>query len=180
MNIPRTALAAIVSMACMTAAQANIVNFSGNTGDGETFNRLVEQLDKLSAIGTAVGYDSYSFSVETTGTYTFLTTSDFDSFTFLYQGGFDASAPLSNILAGDDDLFGETTSGLFGELSAGTTYVLVITGFANHNFGLFNSTIGGPGNIVPTPAVPEPETAAMFALGLGVLEWARRRQAKAA
>lgn len=175
-----TALTAVVSMACANAVQASIVTFAGDTRDGATFNRLIEQLTDLSTIGTAVGYDTYSFNIDTTGTYTFLTTAEFDSFSFLYQGSFDPNAPLSNVVAGDDDLLGLTTSGFFGELTAGTPYVLVVTGYSNDSTGLFSSTIGGPGSIVPTPAVPEPETAAMFALGLGVLEWARRRQAQAA
>lgn len=181
MKIIKTALVAVFALACAAAAQANIVNFAGDTSAGPTFNRVVEQLTDLSAIGTDVAYDAYSFSVDTSGTYTFLTTAEFDSFTFLYQGGFDPNAPLSNALIGNDDLFGLTTSGLFGDLAAGTTYVFVVTGYANGNSGLFSSVIGGPGTITATPtaSVPEAQTSALLALGLGALGLARRRRVRA-
>ena len=50
-------------------------------------------------------------------------------------------------------------------LSTGTAYYLVTTGFDNDDAGRFLNIVRGPGDILPV--VPEPETYAMLAMGLG-------------
>ena len=87
-------------------AQAGIVTFAGTTVGGPTFNRPLEDLSGLSAVGTAVAYDSHIFSVDTTGEYSFLTTATFDTFSVLYTPTFSAAAPLTNALVANDDLVG--------------------------------------------------------------------------
>jgi hypothetical protein len=157
------------------AAPSDILTFTGNTSGDPTFNRPLQDLSGLSAIGTAVAYDTFTFGVTVSGTYTFLTTSAFDSFAFLYDGAFDPTAPLANGVVANDDLLGLTTSGFARALVAGSTYVLVTTAFGNGDFGAFSNTIGGPSAlVVGTPSVPEP--AISLLLACGAVAVARRRR----
>ena len=159
----------------------DIVDFTGTTTGGPTFNRPLEDLSAASVIGTAVAYDVFNFSVTENGTYTFLITAIFDSFALLYEDSFNPASPLTNALAGNDDLLGLTTSGFAHDLTVGTNYVFVSTGFGNLDFGAFSDTVGGPGALVaasPHP-VPEPHTGFLLGLGLVAVGLVRRRRSLA-
>ena len=172
-------LLALAAFSCIAStASAGIVVVSGTTVGGLTFNRPLEDLSGLSAIGTAVSYNAYTFTVSASGTYTFTTTAPtFDSFALLYSPSFNSASSLTNALTANDDLFGiGEASGFAYSLTANTTYVYVTTGYANTNSGAFTNVIGGPGNIT---AVPEPETVLMMAIGLGALGFGRRYAGRA-
>jgi hypothetical protein len=173
------ALSALAT-ACALAgpAQAAIYTFTGNTTGGPTYNRPLEDLSGLSAVGVGVNYATFSFTVGAAGDYSFLTTGEFDTFITLYSGSFLPAASLTNAIVANDDLLAPpfTTSGFIATLSTGTTYVLVTTGFDPGEFGAFSTTIGGPGVV----AVPEPAAWGMLALGLGVVALRRRRAMAAA
>lgn len=169
----KISLIALAAFAFVGSAQAGIETFTGDTTGSPTFNRALEDLSDLSAVGTAVAYDVYSFTVDTAGTYTFLTTAQFDPFVYLYSPAFASTDPLTNGLIGNDDLLGLTTSGFAYDLAAGTTYLYITAGFANEDFGSYSTTIGGPGDI--TASVPEPMSYALMLLGLGAVGLARRR-----
>jgi hypothetical protein len=172
MNFKPTLLA-IASAALLSTAQAAIFTTTGTLSTSDpTFNRPLEDLTGLSAVGTAARYDVLNFVVGTSGNYTFLTTAMFDSFSVLYSPTFSAAGPLTNARAANDDLLGVTTSGFDFDLTAGTNYFFVTTSFSNAELGAYSTTIGGPGVIT---VVPEASTYAMMALGLGVLGFARRR-----
>src|SRR5262249_14519267 len=126
------------------------INYAGTTSGAPTWNRPIENgsdpPDTLSGVGTAVPYSSFAFTPATTGLYDFLSLgtnpSNWDNYTFLYQGGFDASNPLSNVVIGNDDFNTVGRSGFNGvSLTAGTQYFFVTTGFSNDDFGDFNNSI---------------------------------------
>lgn len=181
MKIPSLLLT--ISTLALTAASAlgDAYSFSGSTAGALTFNRPTEPGDLLSDIGTAVPYYLQPFSVTLSGNYNVtlqpVTPSSYDSFLHLYSGSFNASAPLNNFLAANDDAPGglEFGSGLTGvSLTAGTTYFFVADGFGNYDFGDFNAQISGPGHISAIP-VPEPVSSALVGLSATAMLFFRRR-----
>jgi hypothetical protein len=173
MNL-RSALVAVAAVFCFGGAHAGIFTVTGDTTGSPSFNRALEDFSGQSVVGTDVAYDQLEFTVDVGGIYTFLTTAEFDSFVFLYSPSFDPAAPLANGLIANDDLLGLTTSGFAYELDAGLTYIFITTGFSNDDFGIYSTTIGGPGDVT-VAVVPEPASYALMLLGLGLLLAARRR-----
>ena len=153
MKLKPLILAAALGGLFASMAQASVVTHTGDTTSGPVYNRPLEDLSTLSAIGTAVRYDSYTFSVATAGNYTVMTTGAFDTFSTLYSPTFGAMTPLSNAKIASDDLLSFNTSGYVFNLAAGVNYTVVTTGFDATRFGVFSTTIGGAGLI--TPAVAE-------------------------
>jgi PEP-CTERM motif len=168
-------MAASLAMFWAQPSAAAIFTSPGDTTGAPTFNRPIEDLSALSAVGTAVHYATLSFSAGIGGDYTFLTTGSFDTFSILYQGSFSPTSPLARAMVANDDLLAPpfTTSGFVGSLVAGSPYVLVTTGFDNTSAGAFSVTIGGPGSIT---VIPEPSSYALLALGL--LAMATRQRAR--
>ena len=175
---PRAALAMLfVTLATITAfatpAHALQISYSGDTTGAATFRRPVENLSALSDIGTAVHYDAHLFTAALDGVYSFTTTGLFDTFVLLYAAPFTPTAGLTRLLAANDDLTEDAfnVSGLGFALLAGQSYVYVVTGFDNDEFGTFSSTIRSP-DITP---IPEPGSWALVALGLGFMAFRRAR-----
>ena len=169
MKFHALALAA-ASLLAVGSAHAVDYAFAGNTTGSPTFNRPLTTTS-LSGVGTAVPYNTLSFSVTTSGSYTFLTTTTtslYDPFIALYSPTFVPTSSLTNVLIVNDDLVtgNFTQSGFTFALTAGSNYRLVTTGYDNLDFGAYNGLITGPGSVV---AVPEPSSYAMMALGLGLL-----------
>ena len=171
------------------AAPAQAITFSGSTTGAPTWNRTVQNGSNtpaaLSNIATAVPYQVQNFFVDTTGAYSFLsTTTTYDNVTFLYQNSFSAASPLTNVIIGNDDYSNNRTSGFQGvNLTAGTQYYFVNTGYSNNNFGAYNSSITGVGNFtlgdvaaVPweTDALPVVGSTVLFGAGM----WAKRKFAQ--
>lgn len=143
---------------------AATVSFTGDTTGAPTFQRPVEDLSALSAIGTAAHYTSYAFTALTSGTHTFTTCGAFDTFVVLYDVPFAPTMALLNALIANDDLTSAAfnVSGFSVGLQAGRQYTYVVTGFDNSEFGAYTTTIDSP----DVTAVPEPSTWALVAVGL--------------
>jgi hypothetical protein len=173
------------SLSILAAAPASASFFAGNTTGDPAFNRPLSDFSALSSVGTAVPYDVFSFSVDTSGLYTFLSVAAkdstgvrWDNFLLLYQGSFDPAHATANGVVGNDDAKSVGFSAFSDvSLSTGTAYYLVTTGYSNTSSGQFVDFISGPGNIIAV--VPEPETYAMLALGLLVVGLKAGRRTRA-
>ncbi len=147
-------------------AQAATLTYSGDTTGAPTWHRPISGNPPTQLSGAvATRYDVFSFTIDAGGSYSFNNSASYDSYGFLYQGSFDPASPLTNVIVGNDgdsnitgadDYYGFTTN-----LSTGTNYFLVTTGYRNEYFGSFTTTIDGPGNVNNVNAatsVPEPFT----------------------
>lgn len=171
------ALGALAIALAAGSASAGLLSINGDTTGGPTYNRPLagNPPTGLSAVGTAVRYQAFTISVDTSATYLFDTFAGTltDSFMFLYgPGGFNAASPLTNVLVGDDDTGTGNMSQFSRALTAGTNYTVVVTGFGNTDFGTYRLDISGVGNITLVPA-----PGAVAALALAGVVAARRRRA---
>jgi MYXO-CTERM domain-containing protein len=184
---------AAVTLAFAQAASAGFVNFAGALAATDPlYNRVLSGTPPtgLSAVGTAVRYDTFQFWVNTAGAYSMETlsanftsgTSD-DTFITLYLGStFNAATPLVNALAADDDSGAGFLSLININLMANTNYLLVVTSFANGQLGNYTgqirtNPITGNGIVtLGTVPVPAPATAALVPLALAALALTRRRR----
>ena len=168
-------VAAVSAASMFAAAPAAAQVFTGDTTGSPTFNRPAANGESapttLSGVGTAVPYDTLTFTVNVTGTYSLsLETSAFDAFLGIYGGPFNSGAPLTNALIYDDDDAGGSNSLINILLTTGTTYTAVMTGYANADFGAYSLTISGQGVASPVVGqVPEPAAWALMLIGFGAV-----------
>ncbi len=151
---------------------------------------------------TLTGYDTFEFTVDTSGTYSILSfypgdtsvDENLDGFLSLFASPFDGGAPGAS-LAFDDDYSaggiaglaafdgacdGSNCSAFEATLTAGTTYTLVQTSFTDvaNSFGQplgdYTTTITGPGEITGSP-IPVPAAIWFMLSGLVGLFGMKRR-----
>jgi len=192
-----------------TAASAQNAYFTGDlTANDPSYNRTFEDGTGLSSTGSNVHYDVQPFYVSASGTFTFEsvspTTTNYDTFIFIYKTAFNPATPLVNYLTGNDDFTGGFTilPGPYGvplagtgsvapaqssrvsgvALTTGVQYYAINTSFSSGATGTYFSGIGGNSvtgapiqvNLGLIPTVPEP--ASMAALALGAAALLRRRR----
>jgi hypothetical protein len=145
-----------------TPAQAATFTYSGDTTGRPTWNRPGAGSPPTVISSYTVPYDVFRFTVDAPGSYSFNSSSPYDNYGFLYQGSFNPISPLTNVIIGNDDSSNiPGTSWDYGfstNLTAGTNYFLVSTGFSLGESGAFTTTIIGSGNISAATAAPEPFT----------------------
>lgn len=106
--------------------------------------------------GQVYYYEAIEIRVNTTGTYTFNTSSSIpDTYGYLYQGNFYPSYPQYNIVVQDDDSAGNNQFKLVATLRSDLTYILVFTTYQQSTTGTFEIVASGPDNVfnpITTPA----------------------------
>jgi hypothetical protein len=175
--LPRALMAALLMAGAAQQAQADILTFVDDTTWAPTFARPARNGGDFTAV---VAYKAYNIKVDSWDPQgdTFLTACDFNCSMFLYVDHFDPADGHANLF----QTYGEGTDGGVGVaffanmLTPGRTYVLVIGGEADYDWGKFSTTVGGAGHI-SISAVPEPSVYAMLLAGLaGVGGLARRKR----
>jgi hypothetical protein len=169
----------LVLLAFAESANAATVTYSGSTVGDPTWNRPLEDGLALSFVGTVVPYSVQAFQVNSSGSYNFLSLqTGFDGFLFLYSPTFSSTNPLASLVIANDDFPDIGISGFTSVLTAGASYFLVMTGFANDDAGLFINAITGDGAISldNESDVPLPAAFSLFAAGLGVIGYLGRRR----
>lgn len=136
----------LVTLATSLSLSAQI-SYSGDTTGKPTFHRTRPGMPPQAlADNTAnsVHYHKYDLSVPTSGLYDLFTQSNsgFDPFLALYASPFNPAAPLTNVLAANDDLYegNYLQSGFIYPLFSGTPYSVITAGFDNFEFGTFTNT----------------------------------------
>ncbi|GGE20595.1 hypothetical protein GCM10011529_29090 [Polymorphobacter glacialis] len=167
-----------------TAASAGVLVINGDTTGGPTWNRTLSGAPPvgLSGVGTDVPYEVSAFTVSVSGSYDFLAKAEYDNFLHLYQGTFNPLDQFSGVLIASDDFPTIGLSGFDYGLTTGTSYFVVASGFANTDFGAYELTISGPGDITlgSVGTVPEPQSWVMLIAGFGLVGAAARRRRTAA
>lgn len=169
------AAAAANRQASATSTNAVIATFAGTTVGGPTYNRG-SGCGVLSTVGTATPYNTQSFTVPTSGLYSILGVQNgWDGYLHLYQGTFTPGTPLVNCIASNDDFPVIGQSQILVSLTAGTTYILVTSGFANTDSGTFVNTVSSlvPA-LVPTLSLTNIALMALAVVMLGVFAQRRR------
>jgi len=182
MKLLSTIRAALATATLALALPASAAYYIDDTTGSPTYDRALVDFTGLSAIGDDVAYDVFSFSVSEAGLYTVrsfaegvVTGDPWDQMVFLYADSFDPSAPLVNGVIASDDYNGNIgVSGFDIALSTGVAYFLVTTSFYPEETGRYLNVLRGPGDILP--AIPEPDTYALLAMGLFAVAFAVRRR----
>lgn len=93
-------------------------------------------------------YHAIEVRVPVTGDYTFRTNSTIgDTFGYLYQGNFYPTYPQYNVIAQNDDAFGNNQFGFTVALRSDITYILVFTTYFTGATGSFDVVTSGPSNV---------------------------------
>jgi len=101
-------------------------------------------------------FQAIEVTVYTSGTYTFVSVSNIDTYGCFYRNRVDPSYPNQNLIASDDDSAGDRQFSISVSLQVGTTYVLVVTTFSTYTTGSFLVRVTGPALVGLTAITPKP------------------------
>jgi Fungalysin metallopeptidase (M36) len=124
-------------------------NTSGTIVVGPTYNRGTGTTTYVAAtagaIGASVYYKTFSFIAPTTTAVTFTITAANltpgtadDSYMAIYQNAFNPASPATNFLIADDDAGVGALSLFTQNLTAGNTYIIVVSTYNNNVTGTFS------------------------------------------
>ncbi len=110
-----------------------------------------DNVTNYTSSGNSVLYRAYYFVAPSSGSFTFATSAasltsngingTTDTYISLYQNSFDPANPALNFVRGDDDISGTVfLSSLTETLSAGTLYIVVVSGWLQNFYGTFTMT----------------------------------------
>jgi len=163
----------ILALVLFGPAQANTVNFSGDTSGQPTWHRTIDDCGALSFVGTAVNYQTQFFTVSSNDSCNLAMNSNtFDTYLHLYAAPFDPTNQANNCIASKDG-GGPILNSLIPNqpLVAGQTYVYVASGWSNGDAGAFDASISCPNATVrllqpPTKDIPTLSSWTLFLLVL--------------
>jgi hypothetical protein len=148
MKLITTSIVAAVISVLAQAASAGTYNVAGTLTPGGPQEPQVAGISTPNCNGSytafAVLYQSFPFTVDTTGSYQF-SESGLESAVYVYANNFNPSLPADNCIAASNT---NPISGLSVNLTAGTQYYYVVIEdtFAQDGMSI-NGSISGPGNI---------------------------------
>jgi hypothetical protein len=140
-------LAALLEAAAVAQGDS-FQTFAGSTVGQPTFNRPHEDLSGPSGFMTR--FQAQGFFLPAATTCYIYGAQDFDGFLHLYQGSFNRNAPLTNVIAGNDDAdLGIGTSQLENLVLSSGFYVLVTSGYLFGSAGGFQNSVHCNGTVQP-------------------------------
>jgi hypothetical protein len=168
------------SFAGIAPASAATLTYAGTTTTGGPTFEAITAFEPTP-------FSVFHFRVSTTDRYDFSSASTgWQNAISLYRNVFNPSNNFTNLINSSTqppDAFGVSTSTFFvPSLTAGVDYFLVTSGLRSSDFGSFNNTISGGGDILPstaTTAVPEPFTLVGTLIG-GTAALRTRKKLKSA
>ncbi|CAF1261541.1 unnamed protein product [Rotaria magnacalcarata] len=95
-------------------------------------------------------YEAIHVTIETSGTYTFVSSSGYDIYGCLYNTPFSASSPSLNLITYNDDSGGENEFQLTADLKFFQPVILVVTTYQASRTGAFAVTAYGPNTVTFT------------------------------
>ncbi len=145
---------------------AGTLNFTGTLSPGGPQEPQVALITTPNCTGgyspTAVLYQAFPFSVDTTGAYLF-SESGANTAVYVYANSFDPTLPANNCVAASNT---NPISGLSVNLTAGTQYYFVVIDDTFTQLGTpIDGAVTGPGNI----SAPMTNVPTLSELGIGML-----------
>ncbi|WP_371857186.1 FxDxF family PEP-CTERM protein [Duganella callida] len=166
--------AGVLLLGATQSARADIKVIDGDTTFANSFDSPLSDI-----WGLNVHYDAYQISVSADPTFrqSGLVVCEFDCVLLMYQGAFDPKQSDKNLFMVETDRGG--AQAISSHMEENQTYVLVVAGRFDYDWGKYSLLISNPGTI-NISAVPEPAEWGMLLGGLALVgAVARRRQRQA-
>ncbi len=156
---------ALATVSTVQPSTAAVFNYQDDTTNEPIWRRVAPgnpptliSGERDGNMGMSVPYSVFDFTVDRSGSYTINGDSKpttpanrkWDIFLTLYEGSFNPTQQLTNVLIASTTTNGSTVT-FNRELVTGEKYFLVTTGRRVNDFGKFSNTISGLGEITPIP-----------------------------